>query len=141
MKCPEYECTDVVPEFPSKSLMTQLENLEKIKLKVMEGTPYTLSAQICLTIRRERSFPGLKLLGERFNWPSNIDFESVSGRVFYCLRPELLEIIQNHIVLGCLPAWTTFSKTLRDANTSLSEFSRAKDFEKFNIVGNIKHAG
>jgi hypothetical protein len=86
---------------------------------------YILSAFICLAIQRERAFPGLKALGERFKWPSNIDFNSLSDRVFYHLRPELMEIIQNHIVLGCSPAWTTFSKILREANTPLTQFSQS----------------
>jgi len=141
MKCPEFDCADVVPEFPSESLTTQLENLAKIKLQGAEGTPYTLSAHICLAIKRERAFPGLKALGERFNWPLNIDFDSLSDRVYYHFRPELLEITQNHIALGCSPAWTAFSKMLQEANTPLAQFSRSRDSIKFNIVGRIKHAG
>ena len=141
MKCPEFDCADVVPEFPSESLRTQLENLAKIKLQGAEGTPYTLSAHICLAIKQEQAFPGLKALGERFNWPLNIDFDSLSDRVYYHFRPELLEITQNHIALGCSPAWTAFSKMLREANTPLAQFSRSRDSIKFNIVGRIKHAG
>jgi hypothetical protein len=140
-KCPEYDCEDVVPEFPSESLRTQLEELAKIRFQGMGGTPYTLSALICLAIKRERAFPGLKLLGERFKWPSNIDFESLSDRIFYRLRPELLEIIANHIVLGCSLAWTAFSKILQDANTPLIKFSQARDSVKFGIAGKVKHAG
>jgi len=51
MKCPEFDCADVVPEFPSESLTTQLEDLVKIKLQGAEGTPYTLSAHLCLAIK------------------------------------------------------------------------------------------
>ena len=140
-KCPEFDCEDVVPEFPSESLRIQLENLEKTKFHGMKGTPYTLSALICLAIKREQAFPGLKLLGERFNWPSVIDFETLSDRVFYHLRPVLIEIIQNHIVLSCSPAWTAFSKILQKANTTLTQFSRAQDSVKFDIAGKNKHAG
>lgn len=141
MKCPEFDCEDVVPEFPSDSLSTQLEKLEKIKSHGMEGLPNTLSALICLTIKREQNFPGLKLLGERFNWPSDIDFESLSDRIFYRLRTELIEIIQNHIVLSCSPAWTGFSRILLEADTPLVQFSRAQGSVKFNIARNMKHAG
>ena len=141
LKCPEFDCEDVVPEFPSESLRTQLEQLAKIKLQGVQGAPYTLSVQICLAIKREQAFPGLKLLGERFNWPSNIDFESLSDRVFYGLSPELVEIIQNHIVLSCSPAWSAFSKILREANTPLTKFSRAQDCVRFDIAGKFKHAG
>jgi hypothetical protein len=142
MKCPEYDCADMVPEFPSTSLKTKLEELERIKLKgVGGGAPYTLSAYICLAIKQEQAFPGLKLLGERFNWPINIDFDSLSDRIFYDLRPDLLEIIQKHIVLGCSPAWNAFSKILREANTPLTQFSRSRDSIRFDIAGKIKHAG
>lgn len=140
-KCPEYECEDAVPEFPSELLTTQLEELAKIKSRGVGGLPYTLSAQICLAIKREQAFPGLKLLGERFKWPSNIDFDLLSDRIFYHHRAALLEIIQNHIVLTCSQAWTAFSKILRDSNTSLTKFSRSPDSVRFNIAGKIKHAG
>jgi len=106
----------------------------------MEGT-YILSAQICLAITRERMFPGLKLFGERFNWPSNIDFTLLSDRVFYELRPELVKMVWDHITLGSSSPWTTFSKTLRESNTSLTQFFNARDSAKFAIAGSIKHAG
>ena len=123
MKCLEFDCADVVPEFPSESLRTQLKNLAKIKLQGAEGTPYTLSMHICLVIKQEQAFPGLKVLGEHFNWPLNIDFDSLSDHVYYHFRPELLEITQNHIALGCSLAWTAFSKMLQEANTPLAQFS------------------
>ena len=141
MKCPEFDCADIVPEFPSDSLRTKLEKLAKIKLGGVGGAPYTLSAFICLEIKQEQAFPGLKLLGERFNWPSKIDFESLSDRIFYHLRPELLEIIQNHIILSCSPAWTAFSKILREADTPLTLFSQSRDSIRFDIAGKYKHAG
>lgn len=131
---------DVVPEFPSDSLTTQLEELAKIKVRG-GGAPHTMSALICLAIKREQTFPALKLLGERFNWPSSIDFDSLSDRVFYHLKPELLELIRNHINLRCSPAWTAFSKILRDAKTPLTQFSRSRGSVRFDIVGKIKHAG
>lgn len=140
-KCPEFDCPDVVPEFPSESLSAQLEDLAKMKLQGTGGTPYTLSAHICLAIKRERQFPGLKALGERFKWPSNIDFDSLSDRVFYDLRAEVFAIIKNHIVLGCSPAWTAFSKILRESNTPLNQFYNSRDSIRFNIAGKIKHAG
>ena len=115
--------------------------LAKIRQEGAKGTPYTLSAQICLAIKREREYPALKLLGERSKWPSAIDFKSLSGRVFFGLRQELNGMIQNHIVLGCSAPWTSFSSLLKTANTSLIQFSRAQDTAKFAIVGRNKHAG
>lgn len=141
MKCPEYDCEDIVPEFPSKSLRTKLEQLEKTKLGGVGGNPYTLSALICLAIKQEQAYPGLKLLGERFNWPIDIDFNILSDRIFYHLMPQLLEIIQKHIVLSCSPAWNAFSKILREANTPLTHFSKLRDNQRFGIAGKIKHAG
>lgn len=142
-KCPEFDCTDIVPEFPSTSLTKKLEELQKIKLGLggVGGAPYTLSAFICLAIKQEQTFPGLKLLGERFNWPLNIDFESLSDRVFFDIRPDILEMIQNPIVLGSSSAWNAFSKILRKANTSLTQFTRSRDSIRFDITGKIKHAG
>ena len=141
MKCPEFGCADVVPKFPSESLRTQLEELVKIKLRGVDGTLYTLSVHICLVIKQETALLGLKLLWECFNWPLNIDFDSLSDCVYYHFRPELLEITQNHIALGCSPAWTVFSKMLREANISLAQFSWSRDSIKFDLVGRIKHAG
>ena len=141
VKCPEYDCDDVVPEFPSESLKIQLEKLEKIKLQAAKGSPYTLSALICLEIKREQAFPGLKLLGQRFNWPSHIDFHSLSDRVFYKLRPDLIQMVQNHISLSCSLAWTAFSKIIRESNISLTQFSQSRDMAKFDIAGKLKHAG
>lgn len=120
---------------------TQLEELEKIKLGVVAGARYTLTAYICLAIKQELAYPGLKLLGERFNWPSIIDFESLSDRIFYDLKPELLELTQSHIVLGTSQIWTRFSETLNEADMSLIKFSRSRDLEKFDIAGKMKHAG
>ena len=143
MKCPEYECTDFVPEFPSKSLRMKLEKLEKTKLRGVGGAPYTLSAFICLAIKQEQAYPGLKLLGERFNWPIEINFESLSNRIFYRHKQEILELIQKHIVLSCSPAcqWNAFSKILQEANTPLIHFSQSRDSKRFGIAGKIKHAG
>jgi hypothetical protein len=140
-KCPEFDCSDVVPELPSESLKTQLEELAKIRLEGAKGTPYLLSAQICLAIRREQEFPALKLLGEQSKWPSTIDFKSLSDRVFFGLRQALNGMLQNHIILGCSTSWTSFSSMLTMANTSLVQFSQARDSTKFTIAGKNKHAG
>jgi predicted transcriptional regulator len=51
MKCPEFDCANVVPEFPSESLRMQLKELEKMKLLGTEGALYILSALVCLEIK------------------------------------------------------------------------------------------
>ena len=56
MKCPEFECADLVPEFPSRSLQTQLEELKKIKLGLVASEPYTLSMYICWLSSKSNHF-------------------------------------------------------------------------------------
>jgi hypothetical protein len=139
--CPEFDCSDVVPEFPTKSLRDQLTELENIRHKGAKGQPYILSALICLSIKRERQIPALKLLGERSKWPSIINFKLLSDRVFSGLRQKLNGMVQGHVVLSSSTPWTLFSTMLKTANTSLLQFSRASDAVKYEIAGTNKHAG
>ena len=121
-------------------MFNKLSSIQKGK---ETGTLLVLSLLICEAIKEELHFLMLKALGERSEWPSNINFEAVPDRIMM-FKDEICTLLKNEIVLGTSFAWRVFMNDVtKKANMSLADFSHLNKATRLSIAGarNNKHAG
>lgn len=143
--CPEPECGDKIPHARSKNLQSAVRQYVAISHDDRHetiGKRAMLSLQLCIAIKQDLKIPLLKASATEHGWPPEPDVQSLEHRLLdTALRPEVMSIVNNDIVLYCSTAWTTFITTLKSRRIPLARFRTFDTRKKFDLMSFNFHTG
>jgi len=135
--CPVEVCEEnhEFPAMPDQQLLGAYQEYEKALEMKLNKKPANLNFAtytVCLEITGHYKREASVMNGSQL-WPSEIDFESLGGRV--AGFTQILDgLIDNSIVLSNCEAWKSFLLDLNEAEVKLQDFSSLNAVSRLTII-------